>query len=281
MITVFGATGNVGREVVSLLTAAGGPVRAVTRDPSRAGFGAGIEVVRGDPGRPGDARRALAGADAAFVVTAGPDAPAHALAIAQAVRRCGTGRVVTVSSVAAMEPVTNAYGAAHAEAERAFRDCGAAWTLLRPAAFMSNTLQWLWSLGSEGRVYQPYGELPQAVVDPADVAEVAVRALTGPGHEGRVHTLTGPQALTGRDRARLLATALGRPVEFVDAPPRAAKEAMVAAGLPAGYAEALLAAQGDPDPARGGVPLPTVAEVTGRPPRTFADWLARHLHRFA
>src|ERR1700734_2174294 len=44
-IVVTGATGNVGRPLVSLLAAAGARVRAVTRTPEAAGFPAGVEAV--------------------------------------------------------------------------------------------------------------------------------------------------------------------------------------------------------------------------------------------
>ncbi|GHF65548.1 nucleotide-diphosphate-sugar epimerase [Streptomyces mashuensis] len=280
MIVVIGASGNVGREVVTRLLERGLRPRALTRNPQGAAFAPGVEVLGGDLDDPGTADRALDGADAAFVATAGPAAPAHDEALARAVARCGVPRVVRVSSVAALPPVTDAYGTAHAAAEEAYRATGTACTFLRPAAFMSNTLQWAWSVKADGTMHQPFGDLPQAVVDPADVAEVAVRTLTEPGHEGKAYTLTGPEPLTARDRAHRLAQALGRPLTFVDASEEEAHQAMVKAGLPDDYVTALLTALGDPTPARGAVPLPTVEELTGRPPRRFDTWLKTNLHHF-
>ncbi len=52
MIWVTGATGPVGRETVQLLLAAGAPVCAVTRDPSRARLPASAHVIGGDPSHP-------------------------------------------------------------------------------------------------------------------------------------------------------------------------------------------------------------------------------------
>ncbi|MFC5723808.1 NAD(P)H-binding protein [Streptomyces gamaensis] len=281
MIAVVGASGNVGRVVVRRLVELGLCPRALTRSADRSAFGPGAEVVHADLDHPGTANRALAGATAAFIATAGPHAPAHDAALADAVARHGVQDVVKVSSVAALAPPAGPYGAAHAAAEDAYRRSGARCTVLRPAAFMSNALQWSWSITAENTVYQPFGTLRQAVVDPADVAEAAVQALTAPGHEADTYTLTGPQALSAHERTQLLAEALGRPLRFVDAPVETARQAMTATGLPADYVDGLLLAQADADPRRGGLPLPTVTELTGRAPGTFEEWVGAHLGDFA
>ncbi|MEV6564464.1 NmrA family NAD(P)-binding protein [Streptomyces kronopolitis] len=280
MIAVIGATGNVGRPLVASLVARGTRPRILTRDPARARRAPGAEAVIGDLDTPGCADELLAGADAAFVVTAGPDAAAHDRVIAAAVARHGVRQVVKVTSVAALPPVQDAYGATHAAAETAYLATGAHCTFLRPAAFMSNTLQWHWSVTGSSTVHQPFGDLPQAVVDPADVAEVARRVLDTPRLGGRAYTLTGPESLTPRQRAHRLAATLGRPLTFVDAPPEQARRAMTDTGLPPAYVDALLTSQSHRDPIRGGLPLPTVHDLTGRPPGTFTAWLAGHVEVF-
>jgi uncharacterized protein YbjT (DUF2867 family) len=280
MILVFGATGNVGREVVARLVERGEQVRAFTREPARARFDDAVQVWAGELGDPESVRVALAGVDAVFMLSAGPDAHAHDLTVAAELRRAGTRKVVKVSSVAALPPVETSYGEAHADAERAFTGCGAEWTLLRPAGFMTNVLQWRHSIGKQNTVFGAHGSIPRALVAPADVAEVAVRALLDPGQHGRSLTLTGPEALTAPETVARLAAALGRPIDYVDVPASAALKAMVGAGLPEDYAEGLLAVQGDPAPIRGGEVLPTVELVTGAPARGFDDWLKANLDAF-
>lgn len=68
MILVTGATGTVGRQVVSHLRERGVPVRAVTRDPASAGLPAGVEVVRGDLADPASLEPHLEGAELVFLV---------------------------------------------------------------------------------------------------------------------------------------------------------------------------------------------------------------------
>jgi uncharacterized protein YbjT (DUF2867 family) len=280
MILVIGATGTVGRGVVAGLVAGGHKVRALTRNPAGAALGPGVEAVQGDLGRPGTVRAALDGAEAVFVLSAGPDAAAHEAVVAEEVRRRGVPRVVKLSSVAADEPAVGLYGRDHADAERAFARSGAQWTVLRAAGFMSNVLQWRASIEAESRVHQTYGAIPRAVVDPADVSAAAVVCLTSDGHGGRTYRLTGPEALTAPQQAARIAALLGRPLEYVEAPREAAAEAMARGGLPPAFAAGLLDALADPDPRRGGVPLPTVERLTGRPAGTFDGWLARHRHLF-
>lgn len=280
MILVIGATGTVGRGVVAGLAAAGHKVRALTRNAAGARLGPGVQVVQGDLGRPETVRAALDGAEAVFVLSAGPDAAAHEAVVAEEVRRRGVPRVVKLSSVAADDPPVGLYGRAHADAELAFARSGAEWTVLRAAGFMSNVLQWRASVTAENRVHQTYGQIPRAVVDPADVAAVAVVCLTSQGHGGQVHRLTGPEALTAPQQTARLAAVLGRPLEYVEAPREAAEAAMAEGGLPPAFAAGLLDALADPDPRRGGTPLPTVELLTGRPAGTFDAWLARHRDRF-
>jgi uncharacterized protein YbjT (DUF2867 family) len=61
---------------------------------------------------------------------------------------------------------------------------------------------------------------------------VAATALTEDGHQGKIYDLTGPEALTHQDMAQKLADVLHRPIEFVDVPPQAMRDTLVAIGFP-------------------------------------------------
>ena len=69
--------------------------------------------------------------------------------------------------------------------EAAVRDCGLAWTVLRPSGFMSNALRWRPQPKAGNTIREPFADVPVALIDPFDIGAVAVRALTEDGHDGR------------------------------------------------------------------------------------------------
>ncbi|HZA78630.1 MAG TPA: NAD(P)H-binding protein [Acidimicrobiales bacterium] len=275
MILVFGATGNVGGAVARELAAAGAKVRAVVRDPQRAGVPAGVEVVAGDLGDADTLRPALAGADAAFLLSGYggidglvPEMPA-----------AGIQRVVLLSSSAAPTgDLSNAVARYHILSERAVRDTDLGWTFLQPNSFMTNTFQWIPQLREGDVVRAPFAEVAVAIIDPADVAAVAGRALLSPGLEGRSLRVSGPEALRPADRARILGAALGRDLRFEAVPNDVARKEM-SDSMPAEYVDAFFSFFMDGTVDETTV-QPTVREVLGREPRSFAEWVAEHRDRF-
>ncbi|WP_460109547.1 NAD(P)H-binding protein [Streptomyces sp. YKOK-J1] len=279
MILVTGATGVVGGEVARTLAAAG-PVRVFCRDPARLPVLApGCEVAVGSYQDHGSLLRALAGVDRAFLVTRDPggDSDARFLRAAEA---AGVRHVVKLSAYAAGEDgADDLITRWQRDCEDLVRSCGLEWTLLRPRAFMSNTLAWAGSIRSEGVVHALHPEAPSACVDPRDIAEVAVAALTSPGHAGRVHALTGPEAISAVGQTRELSRVLGRPLVC-----RAltAEQAAVrwSRRHPPHVVEALL--RGAERQSRGGKATvdPSVTRLTGRAARSYARWAADHREAF-
>ncbi|WP_280274066.1 NAD(P)H-binding protein [Nocardia wallacei] len=282
MIVVTGATGTVGRLVVEQLCVMGARVRAVTRRPSTASLPAGVEIVRGDLGEPDGLPGVLAGADRVFLLSAGPELPRHDAAVAAAAARAGVAHIVKLSSgragdAAATDPIP----AWHRAGERAVRASGVPWTMVRPLGFMANALHWAPTVRDHDTVYAPYGQGRIAVVDPYDIAAVAAKALTEPGHEGRVHTLSGPRPLTPGEQTEILAEVLGRPLRFVETTPEQARAALLRFGIEAEMADAIMALRATALESFTSVVHPTVEEITGRPPRTFLDWVLEHRASFA
>ncbi|WP_329297210.1 SDR family oxidoreductase [Streptomyces sp. NBC_00659] len=279
MMLVTGATGTVGREVLRLLPA-GQAVRVMARDPARVGDVAGrAEVVGGDYGDPLSLERALRGVRRAFLVTNRVPGDDDARFV-RAARSAGVRHVVKLSAAAVADAKADDLITRWQRVnEGLLRDSGMEWTLLRPRAFMSNCLSWAASIRSEQVVRSLYGTSACACVDPRDIAEVAVRALTGDGHAGRVHTLTGPEAISAVEQTAELGALLGRPLRFEELPLESVR-ALLRRRHPPAVAEALLAgAQRRRDGAKADVGS-TVREVTGREARSFRDWAADHLAAF-
>ncbi|PKV78543.1 SDR family oxidoreductase [Nocardia fluminea] len=206
MILITGATGTIGSGIVRQLAAEGVAVRAATRDPERAGFPAGVEVVRVDYRDPATFAAAMTGAEAAFLVgVPGPDGTGTDADLVAAAIEAGVRRVVKLSAVGTGDPRLGVPGSWHVPGEQAVRDSGLEWTILRPNTFASNTFSWIEPLRAGHPVPNLTGVGRQPVVDPRDVAAVAVTALRSPAHAGRILTLTGPELLSGHEQAAVLA----------------------------------------------------------------------------
>src|SRR5262249_32648631 len=145
-ILVTGATGNVGRQVVFQLLAAGGvQVRALTRNPDSASLPPEVEVVRGDLTVPATLDGCLDGIDAVFLVWTAPASTARVVIERMASHaRC----VVFLSSphrtahpfFQASQP--NPIAALHAEVEWLIEASSLQWTFLRPGMFAANARSW-------------------------------------------------------------------------------------------------------------------------------------------
>jgi uncharacterized protein YbjT (DUF2867 family) len=118
------------------------------------------------------------------------------------------------------------------------------------------------------------------VVHEADIAAVAVAALTQEGHAGKTYTLTGPEVLSVRQKIEALAAAAGREIRLVELTEQQARERWAAAGFPPEAIEFFVEIYGN-TPEIGYTVDPTVERVTGRPARTFAQWAREHAAAFA
>lgn len=275
MIVVTGATGNVGGEVVAALSARGQEVRAVVRDPQRATVPTGVEVVQGDLELPESLAPSLAGAGGVFLLGGWGDMTGLMRRIVDA----GVRHVVLLSSRCVIggradNPITHMW----LDSEAAVRDSGIDWTILRPSSFHANALRWLPQLRERDLVQAPWPQVAVASIDPADIAAVAARALTEPGHERTELALSGPEALTPGQQVAILADVLERRLRYEPLSDEAARRRM-ATDTPAPLLEAFFRFYSDGEFDDSKV-LDTVERITGRPPRTFADWARAHAPAF-
>lgn len=275
-VLVTGATGTVGRHVVTALRDAGVGVRALVRRPSAAGLPHGVQVVAGDLTTPQDVGRAAEGADAAFLLWPGFDgtgADAVAGALAARVRH-----VVYLSAAELQDGRAGPKEGAWADVEAALRATDLTWSFLRAGGFAANTLGWAPAVRAGEPVALPYPEAVRSPVHERDIADAAAACLLDPRHAGRAYEITGPEQLTMRRQAEIVGEVLGRPVPVRHQSPTEA-EAEAAAALGPEYAAAALAywATLASSPERTS---DDVARVTGHPARTFAQWVRDHADDF-
>jgi uncharacterized protein YbjT (DUF2867 family) len=275
VILVTGAGGNVGGELVEALADAGRPVRALARDPRKLGSRPGVEAVAGDLNRPESLAGALTGVDGVFLLGGFDDMPG----VLATIRAAGVGHVVLLSSRSVLGGHRdNAVAGMHMASEDAVRASGIGWTLLRPSGFMSNAFDWRAQLRAGDVVSAPFAGVPIAAVDPFDIAAVAAAVLTCAEHHSRSYSLTGPESIRPADQVRILARVLGRVLRFEPQSDAEARTEM-SATVPAKYVDAFFRffADGEFDDSQV---LPTVQELTGRPPRSFERWVTAHAKAF-
>jgi uncharacterized protein YbjT (DUF2867 family) len=273
-VLVTGATGNVGKHVVSSLAGIGLEVRALVRDPAKASIPRGVEVARGDLSSPETLEPALHDVDAVYLMWPGiPVEPRVVKAIAQHAKR-----IVYLSTDVADLADTEQATSFHQEIERQIRNSGLSWTFLRAIDFATNTLGWADQV-RRGVVRWPYGRASRSLIHERDIADVAVHVLTTADHDGAKYVITGPESITHAGQVRIIGEAIGRDVRWEDLPPETAREHLTAAwGNPA-FVDARLKAWAAfvDSPERV---TDTVEQLLGRPARTFRTWAEDHADDF-
>lgn len=266
-VLVTGASGSVGREVLAGLVRAGVPVRAVSRNPETvsAWQADGLQAVNASLN---DLGEALQGCERMFLLSpATPDQYGQDRRAIDAARTAGLSHVVKLSSGDAVADSPISWARGHAYSDRDLQASGLAWTLLRPSAFFPNLLN---NASTIRRGFLPHtsGSGTTGWIDVADIAASAAAVLTGDGHAGATHVLTGPEALSFPDLALRLSSVLARPVRpvFLPAPlyrallRAAGTDAWNAGNLVAQFADVVRSGRHDPGATT------TVEELTGRPP---------------
>ena len=280
-IVVTGATGNVGRPLVSELAAAGARVRAITRAPQTAGFPDGVEAVSSAS----SAIDALAGASAVFLNSrALGNAPGDLDKFVALATRSGVTKLVALSAINADDDFSRQpsrfRGDRNKEVEQVAIDSGLDWVSLRPTVFASNFVgMWAAQVLAGDIVGGPYAAASAAPIVETDIAAVAAQALLTDDYVGQQIPLTGPHALTNSELVAIIGRVLGRPLRYFEVPPEVVRERFIGLGLGAEFADAYTAMLAD---ALDKPALVTreVEKITGRPATTFAHWVTDHRQLF-
>ncbi|WP_199443613.1 NAD(P)H-binding protein [Umezawaea beigongshangensis] len=273
-VLVTGGTGTTGSLLAAALREQGAVARIATRTPVDG------EHVRFDWADPGTHDAALSGVDRVYLIA--PIGVVDAVPVVEPflarALRAGVRRVVLLSSSAVPEGAPG-LGALH----HLVRTTVPEWTVLRPSWFMQNFLAdhpVARSVRTSGEIVTATGSGRVAFVDAADIAAVAVRALLDEVPHDTAHVITGPEALGYADAAAVVTEVTGLPVRHrsVSTDDLAARH--VAAGYPPEFA-ALLAGLDEAIGAGAEDRVTSVVpDVTGRPARSFAEFVTAHREAF-
>ena len=270
-IVITGATGNVGRPLVTALVDAGAKVRAISRRPQSAGLPAEVEVVE-------SASEAVAGASAVFLNSRALGS--ELAAVVDEARREGVTRLVALSAINADDDFSRQpsrfRGDRNKEVEQLSVDSGLEWVSLRPSVFVTNFVgMWSAQIAAGDIVRGPYAAASSAPIVESDIAEVAARALLTDDLVGQKIPLTGPQSLTNVEMVDIIGAVLGRPLQYQEAPNSLVRQRFVGLGFPPEFGDAYIAmlATTIDQPA---VLTDGVQQILGRPAQSFEQWVVEH-----
>lgn len=282
MIVVTGATGNIGGEIVRLLSQKGAQVRAFVRDPQKAQELAqqGIELAQGDFDTIDSMDKALAGVESAFLLS--PSLPQQVEQqgnFVDAAKRAGVRHIVKLSGAGASENNPQQFARWHWQVEQHIRNSGIPFTFVQPVYFMQNFLgkDTAQMIAKQGRFAAPIDpDLKFNVVDSRDIAAVAANVLAETGHEGKTYVVTGPELLSSNEHAEKFSAALGKHVSFVNVPADAFKNILLGAGQPQWLAASVVELFENLDT----YVTKTVNEVAKKEPITFDQFIQDNVNAF-
>ncbi|ADY66624.1 NmrA family NAD(P)-binding protein [Agrobacterium tumefaciens] len=217
-ILVTGATGKLGQRVVSRLLQKEAKVRVLTRrgEDALKLWGDRVDISEGNFSDPASLKEASRATDTVFLLSPiGETLAADQKAVIDAALSASVSRIVKISGSdwTIANAARSVSGAAHAEVEKHLAGSGIAHTVLRPNAWMQVALEPVVAALRQGEdVPARFGDAAVSFIDADDIADVAVHALTASTSVSGALVLTGGEALTALEIARIAARILHRPV---------------------------------------------------------------------
>ena len=243
-ILITGATGTIGTELIKYLSEKGIYFRAMVRSIEKAKDLAtipGIELIEGDFDNSASIEHALKGIDKAFLLTNSSEkAEQQQSTFVKIAKQAGVKHIVKLSQWAADVNSHVRFLRYHAVVENLIKESGIVYTFLRPNLFMQGLLGFRDTIIKQNQFFGAIGDAKISIIDIRDIAAVAGEVLTGPGHEGKIYNLTGPESLTHRAMAEKLSAAVGRKIQFVDISPETLQNILLSVGFPIWQAEGLV-----------------------------------------
>ena len=269
IITVFGATGKVGREMLESFSQAGTYCRAVTRDLKKVKAHSFVTWIEGNLADKNSLYNTISGSKRVFLSTSFSEKMAdlqnNAIDVA---KEAGVEHIVKLSTKGVSEKSDFLIPKLHYQIEQKLKSSGLNWTILQPSAFMQNWLgDFSDTIKKERKIYDAVGDTKMPFIDARDIAEVAVRILTNPDkHVNKTYLLTGSEAVSYHEVAEAISQAIHESVTYVSQSPEEARARLEAKGLPE-WAVKLFLVMAKNQQADGATVSASVQEILGKPSR--------------
>jgi NAD(P)H dehydrogenase (quinone) len=276
-IGVSGASGHLGSAVVSeLLQRVGGhEIVAITRTPEK--VSAPAQGRFGDYDRPESLKEAYAGLDRLLIITTVAPEPgkrgAQNVAAIDVAVKAGVKHIVFMSAVGTRHEEEPARGASYWRGEQHLIANAPAWTILRMNFYAEAFVQLAQAALRQG-VLAGLAENRAAFVARDDVAAAAAGILVGDGHAGAIYNATGPERLSGAERAAVISEVTGQSIAFRIITEDELRAGLTRAGLPAGAINIVAGIQASFAAGAFDILSGDVERLGGRSPKPLRDVLA-------
>ena len=258
---ILGGTGKTGRRVAERLQARDVEIRIASRS-SKSPF---------DWNDPGTWNAVLDGVTAVYITYAPdlaiPGATDSIRAFVDQAVMQGVQRLVLLSGRGEKEAQ---------DCERIVQKSGVEWTVIRSSWFMQNFSEGEFlDMVMDGAITLPAGNVAEPFIDINDIADVAVAALTEPGHSYEIYEVTGPRLLTFSELAQEISQVAGREIPYIHIPNEAFAQAIAESGAPDDIAWLLNYLFNTILDGRNEHVCDGVKRALGRDPADFADYARR------
>ena len=278
-IGVSGASGQLGGVTVKeLLERAAGQhsVVAITRSPEKIVID-GVEARFGDYDQPSSLIEAYKGLDRLLLIPSSEVKPGRRseqfIAAIDAAVEAGVPHIVLISSTGARNTEKSNIAYDYFVSEQHLMRKASKWSILRMNYYSEYFIMDAQMSLAHG-VLSGLTESKVAFVSRDDIAAAAAGLLLGDDHEGAIYNGTGPESLTGAQRAELIAKASGKPLSFITVPVETLQDQLQQVGLPAEIINLVVSSQqnfsnGDYDIVTG-----DIEKLSGRPARSLESILS-------
>lgn len=281
-LLVTGASGKLGRGVIEHLVAdqhvAAKDIIAVTRNPAKLGDLAarGVDVRQGDFNDAASLPAAFAGADRVLIIStdtagSGERPRQHGAAVAAA-KAVGATRVL-YTSLPEPEVSLVSFAFEHLASEKALKESGLAYTIFRNSWYAENLFMSLPQALKTGQWFTSAGDGRLAYGARDDLAAAIAGGLASDEPGNRIHTLTGPEALSTKRIAALAAEALGKPISVVQLTDEQLAAGLRQHGLPEPVVEMIVSFDAAARAGHLGEVTKDVETLSGRKSQTVKSYL--------
>ncbi|NKK68663.1 SDR family oxidoreductase [Rhizobium leguminosarum] len=276
-IGVSGAGGKLGSVVVSELLARGGGhgIVGISRSPEK--LEGGFDKREGDYDRPEGLVQAYQGLDRLLIIPSADLRPGirgvQMKAAIDAALKAGVGQIFLVSAAGTREAAVPELGESYWTAEQALIRSASRWTILR-MNYYAEAMQEEIIMSRDRGVLVGLGDERVAYASRDDMAAALAGALVSDGHSGAIYNLTGPDTVTGQQRAAIASAALRSPFSFAAIEEDQLRAAMSLAGLPDLVVAAIVEIKKTFIAGYFDVVTGDIERLSGRKPRSFRDVLA-------